>query len=145
MLDERISAVQEILNDAPPAYDKIQTLLKGLPDLVKGLARITYSTCTPKELAALLTAYQRISKTFEPEGSLTPFKSPLWNEIVASMPRLRTPLLELTNIFNMSKARADQPKEDLWVDDEKYPALDDCRCVSFVLDASKRCLQLIPV
>ncbi|KAG8884457.1 Mismatch repair protein msh3 [Tulasnella sp. 331] len=126
LLQERIDAVQEVIDDPPPAIEKFQTLLKGLPDLAKGLARISYGTCTPKELAGLLTAYQRISLAFDPSEP-PPFMSPLWNDIVATLPKLRTPLLELTTIFNLTKARFDQPKADLWLDDERYPALDDCK------------------
>lgn len=133
LLQERIDAVQEIIEDPPPAYDAIQKLLKGLPDLVKGLARITYGKCTPKELAGLLTAYQRIADTFDPVSDDTaagPFKSPLWNDIVATLPKLRVPLLELTCTINLSKARFEQSKDELWLDDDKYPALDDCKYVS---------------
>ncbi|KAG8992221.1 Mismatch repair protein msh3 [Tulasnella sp. JGI-2019a] len=126
LLKERIDAVQEIIDEAPPAFGKFQSLLKGLPDLAKGLARISYGKCTPKELAGLLTAYQRISLSFDPADPPA-FKSPLWNDIVSTLPKLRLPLLELTTIFNLTKARFDQPKADLWLDDEKYPALDDCK------------------
>lgn len=134
MLQERIDAVEEIIADPPPAFDKLKTLLKGLPDLVKGLARITYGKCTPKELASLLAAYQRIANTFEPLENPTEagFKSPLWNDIVSSLPTLRKPIAELTEIINLSKARFDAPKEDLWLDYEKFSDLEDCKFVSNV-------------
>lgn len=132
ILQERIDAVEEILDEPPSAYDKLASLLKGLPDLARGLARITYGKCTPKELATLLTAYQRIGNAFEPleDPSHAGFKSPLWNDIVSSLPRLRKPVSQLLEVINLSKARSDDKKSELWVDDEQFEELANCKFVS---------------
>ncbi|KAG9018923.1 Mismatch repair protein msh3 [Tulasnella sp. 427] len=137
ILLERINAVEEILDDPPPAYDKLISLLKGLPDLAKGLARITYGKCTPKELATLLTAYQRIGNAFEPleDPSLTGFESPLWNDIVSSLPRLRKPISQLLEVIDLSKARADKDKSELWVDDEQFEDLANCKFSLLVIES----------
>jgi len=42
ILQERIDAVEEILEAGSPNLVKLRTLLRGLPDLVKGLCRIQY-------------------------------------------------------------------------------------------------------
>ncbi|KAG8900331.1 Mismatch repair protein msh3 [Tulasnella sp. 417] len=129
ILQERIDAVEEILDEPPPAYDKLVSLLKGLPDLAKGLARITYGKCSPKELAALLTAYQRIGNAFEPleDPAHAGFKSPLWNDIVSTLPRLRKPVSQLLEVINLSKARADESKSEIWMDDEQFEELANCK------------------
>ena len=42
ILQERVDAVEEILEAGSANLVKLRTLLKGLPDLVKGLCRIQY-------------------------------------------------------------------------------------------------------
>jgi DNA mismatch repair protein MSH3 len=42
ILQERIDAVEEVLEAGSANLIKLRTLLKGLPDLVKGLCRIQY-------------------------------------------------------------------------------------------------------
>ncbi|KAG8968832.1 Mismatch repair protein msh3 [Tulasnella sp. 425] len=137
ILQERIDAVEEILDEPPSAYDKLASLLKGLPDLARGLARITYGKCTPKELATLLTAYQRIGNAFEPleDPSHAGFKSALWNDIVSSLPRLRKPVSQLLEVINLSKARSDDKKSELWVDDEQFEELANCKFALLLIES----------
>ncbi len=42
ILQERVDAVEEILEAGSANLVKLRTLLRGLPDLVKGLCRIQY-------------------------------------------------------------------------------------------------------
>ena len=42
ILQERIDAVEEILAAGSANLVRLRTLLKGLPDLVKGLCRVQY-------------------------------------------------------------------------------------------------------
>ena len=43
MLHERVEAVEEIKNSASPSIWKLKHLLRGMPDLVKGLCRVQYT------------------------------------------------------------------------------------------------------
>ena len=54
-------------NDFP---QNLATLLASLPDLERGLSRIHYSTCKPKEFLLLLQAYQQILSTLPPASAV---------------------------------------------------------------------------
>lgn len=42
ILQQRVDAVEEVLQSHSHILDKLRITLRGLPDLVKGLARIQY-------------------------------------------------------------------------------------------------------
>jgi DNA mismatch repair protein MSH3 len=143
-LEERVNAVQEILNTQSHSLDKLGVIIKNLPDLVKGLARIQYgkvcafTSCfwdlsasdltssgyqtSPKELATILEAYQKIGRTFELFGSVqdVKFSSPLLREIAFALPRVHAPIEALLSIIDVRKASLEE-KENLWRDDGKFP------------------------
>jgi DNA mismatch repair protein MSH3 len=152
LLRERVDAVEEVLKSRSHALDKIRILLRGLPDLVRGLCRIQYgkvrgvtflrfqlfsfsslSQCTPRELATLLTAYQDVATAFEPmqDPSDASFVSSLLNSIVFSMPMLREPVTLLLSCINLRMAKDDE-KAELWVDEAKYPAIQEAKEVSIL-------------
>ncbi|KAF8309367.1 hypothetical protein DL93DRAFT_2100103 [Clavulina sp. PMI_390] len=58
LLQERIDAVDEVLNTQSPSLDKLRLLLRGMPDLVRGLARIQYGKSSPAELSIVLEALE---------------------------------------------------------------------------------------
>ncbi|TFY77098.1 hypothetical protein EWM64_g6915 [Hericium alpestre] len=98
------------------------SLLKGLPDLAKGLCRIQYGKCTTKELSILLPAFNKAATTFSavPSPSDVGFKSPLLNEIIFAWPQLREPVQELIGAISLKNA-SEGNMELLWTDPEKYP------------------------
>ncbi|KAH7340491.1 muts domain V-domain-containing protein [Rhizoctonia solani] len=128
ILQERVNAVEEILDTKELKIERLQLLLKGLPDLVKGLCRIQYKKATPSELATMLTAWQRISTALDPIP--TPkdagFESNLLNDIAYSLPTLREPLAAIMSEIDLTQAR-DNNKDELWLDSEKYPGIDEAK------------------
>ncbi|KAG9099780.1 Mismatch repair protein msh3 [Ceratobasidium sp. 370] len=108
--------------------DFTELLLKGLPDLVKGLCRIQYRKATPPELATMLAAWNRIAAALDPidTPSDAGFQSDILNDIACSLPTLRGPLALIESQINIDKARQDD-KTELWVDSEKYPKIDEAK------------------
>ncbi|GAB1517406.1 Mismatch repair protein msh3 [Rhizoctonia solani] len=128
ILQGRVDAVEEILNTKELKIERLQLLLKGLPDLVKGLCRVQYKKATPPELATMLTAWQRIATVLDPIAAPEDagFKSELLNGIAYSLPTLREPLATIMREINLPQAR-DNNKADLWVDSEKYPGIEEAK------------------
>ncbi|KAI0059076.1 DNA mismatch repair protein MSH3 [Artomyces pyxidatus] len=122
ILQERTDAVEEIVSSPSMKLIQLRQLLKGLPDLSKGLCRIQYGKCTPQELAALLTAFNKVATAFTAVDTPAEvgFKSTLLNNIISSLPPLREPVQEL--IASISLKRAEEGKKSqMWTDPERYP------------------------
>lgn len=148
-MQERVDAVDEVLNTHSHTLDKLRIIIKQLPDLVKGLARIQYGKAcqgtntpnsagslmivqsSPKELSIILEAYERIGSMFQPFASADDIglMSPLLREIVFSMPRIHEPIQALLAIINVRKASLGE-KSELWRDQEQYPAIPRAKEVS---------------
>ncbi|KAG8828576.1 Mismatch repair protein msh3 [Serendipita sp. 399] len=143
VLDERLQAVEEIIAEGSAALVKLRTLLKGLPDLVKGLCRIQYGKArsknillnlsdrtqsNPKELVTVLSALSRISTEFEPmdKPEDAGLKSPLLNDIVFALPRLRAIVSRFLADIDIKKAREGEITK-LWKDPGKYPEIEDAQ------------------
>ncbi|KAF9519406.1 hypothetical protein BS47DRAFT_1388222 [Hydnum rufescens UP504] len=105
ILQERLDAVEEIVVTQSHTLDRLRTLIRRLPDLVKGLCRVQYGKCTPKELAILLEAYTTIAKTFDPDRERCGGSG---------------------GAINLQKARSEENSE-LWVDDDKYPTIQNTK------------------
>ncbi|KAG8715116.1 Mismatch repair protein msh3 [Ceratobasidium sp. 394] len=128
ILQQRVDAVEEIINTKGLKIERMQLLLKGLPDLVKGLCRIQYRKATPPELATMLAAWNRIAAALDPidTPSDAGFQSDILNDIAYSLPTLRAPLALIASQIYIDKAREDD-KTELWVDSEKYPKIDEAK------------------
>ncbi|KAF4615129.1 hypothetical protein D9613_003157 [Agrocybe pediades] len=125
VLEERIGAVQEILDSNAETLLTLRGLLKGLPDLAKGLCRIQYGQCTPKELSILLPAFQKVALAFENvDMENTGVKSSILNEIITSLPKLKGPVKDLLEAVNLKQA-AEGNKETMWNDPDTYPEIID--------------------
>lgn len=143
-MKERTDAVEEILTSQSTLISKLKVVLTGTPDLVKGLCRVQYgkvcrpsflcrvllnwSQCSPKELASLLMAYDRIAKAFPPfdSPSAVGFDSSILNDIIYSLPSLLEPVGRLLHVFDIPKARAGE-KKDMWLDPTKFPQIQDLK------------------
>ena len=93
-LQARIDAVDEILNSSSYLLGKLRGLLKGLPDLERGLARIHYGKSSPQELVRVFMAFQRIGDEFptlsdDNAKDIIPFQSPMLNEAFKALPKVR--------------------------------------------------------
>ncbi|THH32975.1 hypothetical protein EUX98_g1202 [Antrodiella citrinella] len=116
---------QEILETPSPKLPVLRQLLRGLPDLARGLCRIQYGKCTPQELALLLPAFNKIASAFNPIDRLSEagFRSPLLNDVICTLPKLKDPVQDLLGVFSL-KAAAEGKKDSMWTDPDKFPDLD---------------------
>ncbi|KAJ7343625.1 muts domain V-domain-containing protein [Mycena albidolilacea] len=125
-LELRIEAIEEIVESSSDKLVSLRQLLKRLPDLAKGLCRIQYKQCTPRELVVLLTAFHKIGTAFA--AIQTPadvnLKSTLLNEIILSLPPLKKPMGDLLDAINIKQA-AEGRKDCMWRDSSKYQSVED--------------------
>ncbi|PBK96664.1 hypothetical protein ARMGADRAFT_988633 [Armillaria gallica] len=121
-LQQRTDAVEEILASSSEKLVSLRQLLKGLPDLAKGLCRIHYGQCTPQELAILIRAFKKIADSVEvmENPSDVGFDSTLLNDITFSLQHVKGPVADMLSIVNLNEA-ADGKKATMWVDPERYP------------------------
>lgn len=126
VLQERIDAVEEIISTTSQHLHTLRPILKGIPDLAKGLCRIQYGKCTPKELAVLLPAFNKIATAFPnfESPAAVGFKSALLNGIFFALPLLREPVQQLVNAVVLKKAAAGN-KSEMWADPERFPKIAD--------------------
>ncbi|PWN45677.1 hypothetical protein IE81DRAFT_165551 [Ceraceosorus guamensis] len=130
-LSDRTDAIEALVAGGTaehPIASRLPGLLQGLPDLEKGLARLSYGRSQPTELATVLLSLLRVSHEFEQvqDANELGIKSKLLAEAVAALPRARSAVKEATNAISLTAARADN-KQDLFVDPERFPILQECR------------------
>jgi DNA mismatch repair protein MSH3 len=120
--------VEEIATNPSAAsltLSKLREVLRGLPDLDRGLVRIQVGTAKPVELVRVLQAFERVGNTFEvvrPEdeaaGAATPrqtVKSALLKRIVESLPMVKKDVAAFLARLNVVKAREGK-KEEMFSD-----------------------------
>jgi len=88
-----------------------------------------------------LTAFSRVANAFEPfaKPDDVGFKSPLLNDIVFVIPEIQEPLKAIVHAIDLQKAKEGNLTE-LWRDEEKYPALNDCKLVSNIASVQSQWL-----
>ncbi|THU92169.1 hypothetical protein K435DRAFT_672535 [Dendrothele bispora CBS 962.96] len=125
-LQERIDTVKEIIASSSERLVTVNQILRKLPDLARGLCRIQYGQCTPKELATLISAFEKIARSFEPfdEVSDVGFQSRLLNDIIFALPTLRPAIGEIAGAIRTEEALKGN-KIDLWTDPDKYPNIEE--------------------
>ena len=94
--------------------------------------------CTAKELGRILTSFKRISTTFEPFNSPSEVgcKSQLLNELIDPLPRIRRLVDGFLEQIDTKKA-SENEIADLWVDEEKFPAITNAKFVCCLLSSPK--------
>lgn len=101
----------------------VQSLFLSSDTIVKSSLQ-----CTPQELAILLPAFNKIGTAFDQEDFTGPqdvgFKSPLLNQIIFSLPKVKEPVQGIIKDVHL-KTAAEGKKESLWTDFEKYPEISD--------------------
>ncbi|KAJ3333921.1 Mismatch repair protein msh3 [Blyttiomyces sp. JEL0837] len=121
-LRERVDAVEEVLESVRnqnPTILKLKALLTQLPDLEKNLARIHLGRCTPSELFAALTAFEKIASSFSSKGSYG-FSSPILQGIFESLPSIRSEVQNFLLLMDPQAAKENK-KADLFKDASLYP------------------------
>lgn len=61
------------------------------------------------------------------------FRSPILNDVIYTLPKLKDPIQNLLRVFSLKMA-AEGKKESLWTDPDKYPELDGITAVSLLID-----------
>ncbi|KAF8580675.1 hypothetical protein K439DRAFT_1356338 [Ramaria rubella] len=135
ILQHRVDAVEEARLGRSPKLIHLRDLLKGLPDLARGLCRIQYGRCTPKELVIFLLAMNRVASTFPvfSDPAEVGCLSPLWIDILFILPSLKIPMKDILAMINLERAR-ENDKTKLWTDIEKYPSLDAAQTSMMFVD-----------
>ncbi|KAI0340128.1 DNA mismatch repair protein MSH3 [Trametopsis cervina] len=126
-LKARVDAIEEIIPMHSPKLTMLRQLLRGLPDLARGLCRIQYGKCTPQELAVLLPAFDKIGAVFDrvPTNGNVDFRSPILSDIVSALPRLKEPAHGLLGTILVKEAKEGN-KTTMWSDPDKYPSIEEC-------------------
>lgn len=106
-LESRADAVQEVAaktgNSA--TLSKALELLSGLPDLEKGLARVTYGRAAPAELVRLLLALHRVATQFTfASTSDVPLETHILKETILQLSRPAPVLEQALKALNVSVA-----------------------------------------
>lgn len=126
-LEERLDAIQSLLDGKSYVLRTLPDLLRGLPDLERGLARMTYGRATPTELATVLLSLNRVTQEFKPEDESTwNTASTLIDSHLLSLTRGKAPVQHYLNQINIKEARANN-KPSLFPDPTLYPSLQDAK------------------
>ncbi|GAA6029240.1 hypothetical protein JCM8097_003582 [Rhodosporidiobolus ruineniae] len=147
-VNARLDAISEIHSaSASLTLSKLRDLLRTLPDLERGLARIHFGRASPNELLRVLEAFRRVGDVFDEvdspgededemdvdeqdgpvrRGAGGSLKSELLRRIVRELPRIKRPVKELLEQIEVKSAR-DNKKETLFTDEAKYPDLLACK------------------
>ncbi|KAJ8700304.1 Mismatch repair protein msh3 [Pleurotus ostreatus] len=125
-LEARVDAVEELKTTNHGHLAGLQAVLSKLPDLAKGLCRIQYGQCTPRELALLLRAFQKIGDAFVAVDtpSQVGFKSDILNDIIFALPKIKQPIKDTMSQIILKKAEEGK-RVEMWTDIEKFPELND--------------------
>lgn len=125
-LRARAKAVDEVLNSRNIKLDKVREVLKGLPDLEKGLCRIHYGKCQPSELYQIITAMHRVANVFPAATSTKEYgiTSELIQKTLDVLPTIQDDTIYFLSSLNATAAQQND-KVNLFRDVEKYPAIQD--------------------
>ncbi|KAL0947064.1 hypothetical protein HGRIS_013205 [Hohenbuehelia grisea] len=127
-LQDRVNAVEELVNSTSEHVFTLRDALRKLPDLAKGLCRIHYGQATASELAIILVAFQKLGNIFNgfEKSCEVGCDSPILNDIIFALPKLKQPTGDLLDIFDVTMASKGE-LEEIWKDETRYPKLQDLR------------------
>ncbi|SNX86158.1 related to DNA mismatch repair protein [Melanopsichium pennsylvanicum] len=126
-LEERLDAVTALKDGGGYVVRTLPELLKGLPDLERGLARMTYGRATPTELATVLLSLNRVTQEFKLEEATSwNTKSSLIESHLMSLAEGKEPVQRYLNQISIREARANN-KASLFPDTSLYPAIQESR------------------
>lgn len=138
-LQERVAAIDEVIDSTSYLLGKLRGLLKGLPDLERGLARIHYGKTSPQELVRVLMAFQRIGDEFPnlPEDLSTSkigFKSAMVNDLFYALPKVQPIVKIFLDVMDVPQAREGK-KADMWKEEYEPEAVTDCKEILLTVEA----------
>ncbi len=122
-LERRLDAIEAIISAKSYVVRMLPNFLQGLPDLERGLARMTYGRATPTELATVLLSLNRVTQEVRPaERDTWKLDSSLVEEHLLNLAAGKTAVQTYLNQISIKEARANN-KADLFADAERYPAI----------------------
>ncbi|EST08963.1 DNA mismatch repair protein MutS-like, N-terminal [Kalmanozyma brasiliensis GHG001] len=137
-LEERLDAVQSLRDGKGYVLRTLPNLLHGLPDLERGLARMTYGRATPTELATVLLSLNRVTQEFKAEEAATcNTQSSLIEANLMSLTSGKLPVQTYLNQISIKEARANN-KADLFPDPDLYPAIQTSKDNIAIIDTELR-------
>lgn len=117
-LNERISAVEELMHTSNPQKACLEALLRQLPDIEKGLTRVHYGKSSPTELIQVLDAFYRISCM----SSDHTFESPLLNTLVHALPLIQRDIQEFRSAIRLTYQSNDR-LDTFFHSEEQWPEI----------------------
>ncbi|CBQ68868.1 related to DNA mismatch repair protein [Sporisorium reilianum SRZ2] len=137
-LEERLDAVQALRDGKSYVLRTLPNLLHGLPDLERGLARMTYGRATPTELATVLLSLNRVTQEFKADEAATwNTRSSLIDTHLTSLLCGKQPVQKYLNQISIKEARANN-KPDLFPDPDLYPAIQASKDNIAIVDTELR-------
>ncbi|GAA6022808.1 hypothetical protein JCM11491_006414 [Sporobolomyces phaffii] len=133
-VNERLDAISEIHSANANLYlAKVRDLVKTLPDLERGLARVHFGRATPNELLRVLEALTKVGTVFSsaglddgPSSDYGGLKSRLLVDSMRDLPKVKAIVKALCDQVDERMAR-DGKKEDLFEREQDWPELEECK------------------
>lgn len=113
---------------------KIPSMLQNLPDLERGLARLSYDRATPTELATIFLSLNRLTHEYGADDVPEQMRSKVLQDAFASLPKGRQLIEETLSAISISEARKND-KRNLFTDADRYPAVQDAKDLIAVVDS----------
>lgn len=137
-LQERLDAVEALRDGKSYVLRRLDSVLHGLPDLERGLARMTYGRATPTELATVLLSLNRVTQEFKADEAATwKTQSSLIDTHLLSLASGKQVVQTYLNQISIKEARANN-KADLYLDADVFPAIQASKDNMAIIDGELR-------
>ncbi|WFD20388.1 Mismatch repair protein msh3 [Malassezia caprae] len=117
----RAHAVDIMRERRQPVLHRAVALLTHLPDVARGLVRITHGLVDPSELVTILLAFHRVTHEF---SELPPTGSALLDEALLDLGTARDTVAPFVDALDLVRARKNDLPH-LYKDPARYPAIQD--------------------
>ncbi|WFD24083.1 Mismatch repair protein msh3 [Malassezia equina] len=133
-IDARAHAVDLMRERRQPVLHRAAALLTHLPDVARGLVRITHGLVHASELVTILLAFHRVTHEF---SELPPTGSALLDHVLEDLGAARDDVAQFVNALDLARARKNDLPH-LYKDPARYPAIQDMQAT---LQADDEALQ----
>ena len=136
-IEARLDAVEEMVLLQSQLFGALAQELPRLPDLERGLSRLFFTKCSPKELLTLLSGFQRAVASLPKSGQhLEAVRSPLIRQCLEAIPDVRSEIDQLLRSISATAAAADN-KQALFPPSE----YEQVRQLKEAIEGVQHCLQ----
>ena len=136
-LKARTDAVAAIMQGNHQTVRSLPSLLQGLPDLERGLARMSYARSSPSEVATVLLALSRLTNAVDLSEVQAQAGAPLLTDALCQLPLAKAAVQTYLNQISISAARAND-KADLFVDQDAFPRVQDTKDAIAIVESELR-------